>query len=270
MSSQRRLARILGEDGRTVILALDAPAYGADVEIVDAAVASVPAMAARGLDAVLAPEGMAARNARAFRDVGVVLRCDVSTNPYDPTVPGAVIVGTGLDAVRLGCDGVVVMAFPGNDCHVDLQLATQKLRAECVAYGLPLIVEAVPFNLRGDQPRHIDPKNVQVAVRLAAELGADIVKTKYSGTPEDERIARTATVPVVALGGPKTDTRAYLEYVRHCVEMGAAGVAVGRNIVRDPAPIAKAAAIAAVVHDGLTGAAAADLYRDVAGSAAGL
>ncbi|MDR3069549.1 MAG: hypothetical protein LBU38_00865 [Propionibacteriaceae bacterium] len=263
MSNGRRLDRIFGADGRTVILALDAPYFASDIEGVDKAVAAVPEMVPHGLDAVLVPKGIAERGYSSLGDVAMVLRCDTVTDVYDGSIPGSFIAHTALDAIRVGADGVVVMAFPGSANHVTLQLQTQELKAGCEKYNLPLIVEALPFTFPGLEPEHRDPKNVATAVRMAAEYGADVVKTRYSGEPEDVVIAKNASVPVIALGGPKANLEGYLAFVKHCIDAGAAGVAVGRNIVQDPDPVAKVAALAAIVHDGASAAQATALYNEL-------
>jgi DhnA family fructose-bisphosphate aldolase class Ia len=264
MTATRLLSRILGPDGRTVILALDAPAFTGDIAGVDGAVAAVPQMAAVGLNCVLVPKGIALRQSAALQDVGMVLRCDTATDVYDGSIPDTFIVNDALDAVKSGADGVVVMGFPGHGDNVQLQLQTAALYRGCREYGLPLIVEALPFSFVGAEDSHRDPRNVATAVRLAAEYGADIVKTRYSGTAEDKLIAETATVPVVALGGPKTGLEGYLRFVDHCVRMGAAGVAVGRNIVQDPFPVAKVAALAAIIHGEAAPTDALAMYNELA------
>jgi DhnA family fructose-bisphosphate aldolase class Ia len=243
---------------------LDAPNFMAGSAGVDQTVAAVPQMVSHGLNTVLVPKGIASRNWPALQGVGMVLRCDAVTDIYEGSVPGAFIVNDALDAVRLDADGAVVMAFPGAPDYVSMQLAIDKLYRDCREYGLPLIVESLPVTFVGKEPAHRDPKNVAGAVRLSAELGADIVKTRYSGEPEDALIAADASVPVVALGGPKTGLEDYLGFVRHCIDAGAAGVAVGRNITQDPHPVAMVAALSAIVHDEVDPAQALTVYRDLA------
>lgn len=264
MSTGRRLSRIIGADGRTVILALDAANFATDIAGVDAAVAAVPTMAEHGLDCVLVTKGIATRAYPSLHGVGMVLRCDAATDIYAGTVPGTYIVNDALDAVRTGADGVVVMGFPGSSDNVELQLQTAELYRDCREYGLPVIIEALPFTFVGAEPAHRDAKNIAAAVRLAAELGADIVKTRYSGGPDDTVIAATATVPVVALGGPKAGLEGYLEFVKHCIDSGAAGVAVGRNIVQDPYPVAKVAALNTIIHGEGSVNEALTAYNDLA------
>ncbi len=214
-----------------------------------------------GLDAVLVPYGIASRQVEPLRDVAVVLRCDASTNVFDPSVPGTQMVNSALDGVRVGADALVVMTFMGADRAPAAQSAVQDLRARANEYGLPLIVESLPYSYAGVDDPGSDPGAVAVAARFAEELGADIVKTRLTGTGADARILSSVTVPVVALGGPKTDLPGYLGYVARCLDAGAAGVAVGRNVVEDPDPVAKVAALSALIHQGAGVDEALALYR---------
>lgn len=248
--SQRRLNHLIAADGRSFMLALDAHNFSAKAGNVDRAVDAVPQMVPLGLDAVLVPYGIASHRADTLRDAALVLRCDATTDVFDPTVPDTRMVNSALDGVRVDADALVVMTFMGADHAPRVQAATQELKAEAAKYGLPLIVESLPYSYAGVDDPGSDPDNVAVAARFAEELGADIVKTRLTGTDADARILKAVTVPVVALGGPKTDLAGYLEYVSRCLDAGASGVAVGRNIVDDPDPVAKVAALAALIHDG--------------------
>ncbi|MCI1747306.1 MAG: hypothetical protein LKI24_03860 [Acidipropionibacterium sp.] len=259
--SQRRINRLIADDGRSFMLALDAHNFSAKANNVDRTVSAVPRMAELGLDAVLVPYGISCRKAEELRDVALVLRCDASTDVFDPTVPDTQIVNSALDAVCVGADAVVVMTFMGAAHAPKIQDATQTLRREASEYGLPLIVESLPYSYAGTGDEGSNPDNVAVAARFAEELGADIVKTRLTGTDADARILKAVTVPVVALGGPKTDLAGYLAYVSRCLDAGAAGVAVGRNIVDDPDPVAKVAALSAIIHSGATVDQALAIYK---------
>jgi DhnA family fructose-bisphosphate aldolase class Ia len=262
--SSRSLSRIVAPDGRSVILALDAYAFNGSDPGIDETAALVPQMAEVGLDCVLVSKGLARRSAVSLQKVGMVLRCDSATSPFESSLPASFVVNDALDAVRVGADGVVVMSFPGQADHERLQLQTVELYRGCREYGLPLVIEALPFSFLGSEASHRDPKNVGAAVRLAVEFGADVVKTRFSGEEGDELITAGANVPVVALGGPKAELEGYLNFVRNCVDRGAAGVAVGRNVREDPYPVAKVSALVALVHGDASVAEALDIYRDLA------
>jgi DhnA family fructose-bisphosphate aldolase class Ia len=260
--SERRMRRLVAPDGRSFMLALDAHSFSARAVNVDRSVDAVPEMAGLGLDAVLVPSGIASSRARELRDVALVLRCDASTDIFDASVPGTQIVSSALDGVRVGADALVVMTFAGARRAPECQAAVQDLRRESSEYGMPLIVESLPYSYAGtDDPGSL-PENVAVAARLAEELGADLIKTRLSGTEADERILSSVHVPVVALGGPRTDLVGYLEYVSRCLDRGASGIAVGRNVVDDPDPVAKVAALAALIHRGAGVGEALAIYKD--------
>jgi DhnA family fructose-bisphosphate aldolase class Ia len=99
---------------------------------------------------------------------------------------------------------------------------------------------------------------IAMAARIAAEHGADFVKTTYSGDVESfRRVVQAATVPLLVLGGERIDSdRATLELTYGAIAAGAAGVAIGRNIWQSPNPAGMARALAAIIHDGATADAA--------------
>ena len=105
--------------------------------------------------------------------------------------------------------------------------------------------------------------NVKIAARVAAELGADIVKTNYTGTVETFReVTRGCPVPVVVAGGPRMETtEQILEMVHDSIEAGGAGVAIGRNIFQASNPVAMLKAVSSVVHEDATVAEAMRLLR---------
>jgi len=98
-----------------------------------------------------------------------------------------------------------------------------------------------------------DPEALGHAVRLAEELGADIVKTGYSGDTESfQHVIESTRLPVVIAGGSKGTDRETIEMVRGAIDAGGAGVSMGRSIFQHDDPEAIAAAVSAVVHDDLS------------------
>jgi DhnA family fructose-bisphosphate aldolase class Ia len=100
------------------------------------------------------------------------------------------------------------------------------------------------------QPDQHTPQNIARVVRQAAEMGADYVKTLYTGDPESMcRVVDGATVPVIILGGDRaTDDNALVTQVSAALSAGVAGIAFGRNIWRAPDPGAVTARLVDVVH----------------------
>ena len=88
------------------------------------------------------------------------------------------------------------------------------------------------------------------AARIGAELGADVVKTVYTGDPDSFRdVVRGCPVPVVIAGGPKTSTdKQLLERIDGAMEAGARGAAIGRNVFQHKDPVRLTRAICEIVH----------------------
>jgi DhnA family fructose-bisphosphate aldolase class Ia len=89
-----------------------------------------------------------------------------------------------------------------------------------------------------------------MVARQAAEMGADYVKTFYTGAPETMRsVVEGATVPVIILGGERApDEETLLRQVSDAFSAGVAGVAFGRNIWSHPDPGAITRRLVEVVH----------------------
>ena len=89
------------------------------------------------------------------------------------------------------------------------------------------------------------------ATRLGEELGADVIKTAYSGTPDSfEQVVEATRLPVVIAGGSKGTDEQTLSMVRGAMDAGAAGVSMGRSIFQHEDPEAITKGVASVIHDG--------------------
>jgi DhnA family fructose-bisphosphate aldolase class Ia len=97
-----------------------------------------------------------------------------------------------------------------------------------------------------------DVKHVKHAARVGAELGADMVKVNYTGSPDSFReVVEGCPVPVVIAGGEKVETdEELLEMVRGSLEAGGAGASIGRNAFQHVDPEGMTRAITMMVHDG--------------------
>ena len=98
---------------------------------------------------------------------------------------------------------------------------------------------------------------------MAAELGADLVKTVYTGDPDSFRlVTRGCPVPVVVAGGSKTSDLATLELIEGAMEGGAAGISIGRNAFQHPAPDRFVRAAAEIVHRGCSAEEALEIVKE--------
>lgn len=137
------------------------------------------------------------------------------------------------EALRLGADAVLTYLIVGTgDPEFEMKEITRnaEVARECERVGVPLIVESLA---RGKDVRTPgDPKWLNIHTRMAAELGADMVKTDYSGDTASMRaVVEKCTIPILVLGGSRhaTDKHA-LNVVREVAAAGAAGVFFGRNV----------------------------------------
>jgi DhnA family fructose-bisphosphate aldolase class Ia len=231
----RRARHLFGADGRSVFVALDHAAYmGSGPPLGE----PMRQIADARPDAVLATWHIARQYPGELAGSGLVLRIDggVSELGGFPTDDVTGFLHGVDEALRIGADAVVVLAYPGAP---DEHLSLQRLAAvctECEQVGLPVMAEMIP----GGFGRAVEwsVENITKAARLGAELGADIIKTVCPPDPADfAAVVAGCPVPVVALGGPKmADEDAVVAVARGVVEAGGAGVAFGRNVWGSPDP----------------------------------
>ncbi len=216
-----------------------------------------------GADAVLVSPGVARLCADFF--VGksapaLILRLDW-TNMFRPGEKlgykegRTSLIGTVEDAVRLGADAVLTFMFVGyEDPDVEArEIEKNALVARaCEAAGMPHIIEPMARGLLAGSKRY-DAELIRMHVRNAAELGADAIKTDYSGQPETFRsVVEGCPVPILIAGGPKAETlEASLETVEGAMQAGAAGVLFGRNVFQAQDPVHMLRAIRAIIHESL-------------------
>jgi len=130
----------------------------------------------------------------------------------------------------------------------------------CEDYGIPVMaVTAVGRELEKRDARYLG-----LCCRIAAELGARVVKTYWC---EDfEKVVEGCPVPVVMAGGPRCDTeREVFDFVYDGMQRGAIGINLGRNIWQNDHPVAVARALRAIIHEGATAQEAEALFNSLKG-----
>jgi len=203
------------------------------------------------IDGYVVNYGAARAFGGALQGKGVCLRTDVYKPAHgDNPNHGTYRVFGAADALSIGAHAVMNMLYVHHPEEHRIFTEAAALIAECHKVGLPVFLEALPFGI--GRPADYTPENIALAVRVAAELGADVVKTAYPGTKEAfAEIVALCFVPVVVLGGAaRPDERSFLLEVREAIDAGAAGIAIGRNIWAHPNPEKMARALRGVVHEG--------------------
>ena len=153
------------------------------------------------------------------------------------------IFTTMEDAVRLNVCGVAVSIFVGSENEKQTLLNLTHMVNEGEKYGIPaLAVTAVGKEMARDE------RYLSLASRIAAELGARIVKTYYC--ENFDKLISKVPVPVVIAGGKKLGEKDALQLTYSAINDGAVGVDMGRNIFQSEAPSAMIQAVRHIVHDG--------------------
>lgn len=180
--------------------------------------------------------------------VGIILRLS-SNNFLSPDSPFETKIASVEDAIRFGADAVAFTVNVGGEKDVEALQQFGAIAESCRKYNVPLLGEFLPAGKKVDNP--YDPKWVKVAARMGAELGADFIKTNYTGSKESfKEVVESCPVPIVIAGGPKTETvKDTLEMVKGAIEAGAIGVCIGRNTWQTKNPTAMAKAISKIVHE---------------------
>jgi fructose-bisphosphate aldolase/2-amino-3,7-dideoxy-D-threo-hept-6-ulosonate synthase len=180
-------------------------------------------------------------------EIGLIVHLNAATS-VGPEPDNKVIVGDVKTAVRRGADAVSVHINVGSETEPHQLQDLGRVADECEEYGMPLM--AMTY-VRGPDVE-VNVENVAHATRLGAELGADVVKTAYTGDPDEyEHVVEGCPVPVVIAGGPKAETkREVLRDIRDAMDAGARGVAMGRNVFQQEDVEAMTRAVSRVVHDG--------------------
>jgi len=257
---QARLERI-GTDGKHLVIPMDhGLTLGAVKGLVDIE-STIDAVTRGGADAVLTQKGIASRVHANKNDAGYVVHLNGST-AIGPDERDKRLTGTVEDAIRAGADAVSFHINVGSEYEPDQIAELGEVSSEAAAYGLPVLAMTYA---RG--PSVSDPEDSEAyaedlghAVRLGEELGADLIKTSYSGTPGSfERVVESTRLPVLIAGGSKGTDRETLSMVRGAIDAGAAGVSMGRSVFQHDDPRAIAEAVAAVIHEDASPADAAAL-----------
>lgn len=211
---------------------------------------------------------------RAGRDKpALVMRLDMG-NPYNATthrVMWAVLQNTEdpvLPAVQMDAACVVVNLFMlPNEPDLFRQCVSNiaRVRADCDRYGMPLMIEPLvmaPNDARGGYMVDGDAQKIVTLVRLAREMGADIVKADPTSDAADfHRVVQAARCPVLVRGGGKEGLQQVFARSRALLDQGAVGLVYGRNVYQHADPAAVVRALMAMVHDGATAQAAWQLYE---------
>jgi fructose-bisphosphate aldolase/2-amino-3,7-dideoxy-D-threo-hept-6-ulosonate synthase len=213
-----------------------------------------------GADAVLTQKGIAPRVHPHKNGAGYIVHLNASTS-IGPDSNDKRHTGTVKEALRAGADAVSYHINVGSNHEPDQIAELARVTETASEFGVPVLAMtyARGENLIGDDPEH-DAEYLGHAVRLGEELGADVIKTAYSGDADSfAHVVESTRLPVVIAGGAKGTDRRTVQNVRGAMDAGAAGVSMGRSIFQHDDPEAITRAVSAIIHDDASAAEALDV-----------
>jgi len=241
----RRLKRIMQKDNRTVIVPMDHGVTIGPIQGLTDMQTITNQLVKGGVDAILVHKGIAKRVDTA--NAGLIVMLSGMSN-RSPNVNGKVQVCSVKEAIHIGADAVSVHVNIGAQDENKMLKNLGKVSEECDEFGLPLLAMMYP---RGPkiQNEH-EPEAVAHAARIGAELGADIIKTNYTGDIETfKAVVESCPSPVVIAGGPKCKSpEEILQTTFDAIKAGAAGLSIGRNVFQCESPTQISKALCAIVH----------------------
>ena len=248
-----RLERIMNrKDKRTVIVPMDHGVTVGPIRGLANLNEMVDKVAEGGADAVLGHRGLPMYGHRRYgRDIGLILHLSASSM-LNPDPNNKVQVMKVEEALVMGADAVSVHINIGADNESEMLRTLGAVSTDCMRWGIPLVAMMYP---RGKKVKsEHDLETVKLAARVGAELGADIVKTNYTGNVDSFReVVRGCLAPVIVAGGPRMETsKDVLQLVWEAVQAGGAGASIGRNVFQAPDPTRMVRAISRIVHEGHT------------------
>ncbi len=254
---KNRMKKIIQDDGRVVMLALDhgyflGPTRG--MEQPDKALEPL----LPHVDSIMLSPGILTSSVDPSFKGGIVLRSSGGSSIISDDLSNEGIILTPIEAVKLNASAMAISIFIGTKYEKQTLMNLAQTINEASKYEMPVLaVTAV-----GKELEKRDARFLSLASRIAAEFGADIVKTYYCD--DFERVVNTCPKPIVVAGGPKLETELdVFELCYNSIQAGAVGVDMGRNIWQNEDPGAMVQAIKAIIHENYTPKQAEELYKEL-------
>ena len=255
-----RMERILNRKSRrSIIVPMDHGLTIGTVSGLENMPQTINKIANGGANAVIVHAGIAEAGHRGSsemqnnnQDIGLIVHLSGSTT-LSPQSNRKVLVCSVEESLRLGADAVSIHINIGAEEEPEMLIQMGDTAAKCRHWGMPLIAMMYPRGPNITDPS--DPRVVNIAARAGAEMGADLVKTVYTGDIDSfKEITKGCPVPIIIAGGPKMDTKEELLTMVYdaVVEGGAMGIGIGRNVFQDPDPTVLLQTLAKIIHEDFT------------------
>ncbi len=252
-----RMAQLIQSDGRCLFLPIDHGYFQGPTRKLEQPRKTLEPIV-QYADAVFVTRGVLRSSVDPDKAKPIILRVSGGTSMVGKDLANEGITTSMEEAIRLNVSAVGISIFVGSDYEKESLLNLSKLVDDGEKYGIPVMaVTAV-----GKELEKRDARYLALCSRIAAELGARVVKTYWC--ENFDKVTQGCPVPVVMAGGPQVDTELEIfEFVHDGIQKGAVGVNLGRNVWQNDYPVAMIKALRAVIHENATPKEAQEIYDSV-------
>jgi len=253
---KNRLNKLIQPDGKALFLPIDHGYFqGPTTKLEKPGETIKPIL--RYADALMLTRGVLRNCVESNIEKPIILRVSGGASVVGEDLANETITTSIKEIIKLNASAVSMSVFVGSKYEHQTLKNLAKLVDKCEEYGIPVMaVTAVGRELEKRTARYLG-----LCCRIAAELGARVVKTYYC-EEGFEKIVNGCPVPVVIAGGPKVSSQLEVfEFVYDGLQKGAIGVNLGRNIWQTQNPVASIRSIRAIIHDDYTAKEALDLFN---------
>ncbi|MFH1783524.1 MAG: 3-hydroxy-5-phosphonooxypentane-2,4-dione thiolase [bacterium] len=240
---QNRMSKLFGPDGHCFFLPIDHGYFQGPTRCLEKPAETIKPLL-RYCDALFVTRGVLRSAIDAVKSKPIILRVSGGTSMVGGDLANEILTTSIEEIIRLNATAVGVSVFIGSDYEKQTLSNLAEIVNKCESYGIPVMaVTAVGKEMEKRQARYL-----ALCCRIAAELGARVVKT-YWCEKDFDKVVCGCPVPVVMAGGPKCETeKEVLEFVYDGMQNGAVGINLGRNVWQSPNPVPMAKALNAVIH----------------------
>ncbi|CFX77924.1 DeoC/FbaB/ lacD aldolase [Syntrophomonas zehnderi OL-4] len=248
-----RLKRLFKHSDKMFIVPMDHGISAGPISGLTDISRAVESVEAGGADAIIVHKGMVRWITEFLNPAGceLIVHLSASTD-LSPLANKKELVASVEHAIKLGATAVSVHVNLADNAEAQMLKDLGQVAEQCDLWEIPLL--AMMYVRDGSRESEYDPDKISHAARVAEEVGADIVKVNYTGSPESfARVLSAVHIPVVIAGGPKmASTANLLEMIFDATEVGAAGISIGRNIFQYQDPAQLSATIRKILDQKIT------------------
>ena len=250
---KNRFSKIIRpEDGRCVMLAVDHGYFLGPTEKLENPKETIKPLLSHA-DSIMLTRGILRTSVSPESNVPIVLRVSGGSSIIGEDLSNETIVTSIEEAIKLNASCLALSIFVGSRYESQTLTNLSKLVDEGQRYEIPVLaVTAVGKEMARDA------RYLALACRIAAELGAHIVKTYYC--KDFTKVVESCPIPIIIAGGKKTSEKDALQLTFDAINDGASGVDMGRNIWQSDHPIAMIKAVKSIVHENYNFQEAYDLF----------